>query len=151
MIGNRTGKLPLLIIVAALVLMLLGTCVFVCKPKGASKNGHKEPAEPAVSVALGDFVVNLADQTQVRYLKTNVVLEVQGHVAAKSGGHGGGDSAPDPKVRDAVIQVLSSRRMADLAGSEGKESLKKDIISAVNKRLHEGKVVEVYFNEFAMQ
>lgn len=151
MLSNRTGKLPMIvIIVVALVLVIGGTGAFVMKSKGGSKSKH-EVKGPVVSLELGEFVVNLADPGQMRYLKANVVLEVQGEMPAAGGGHGGESEGGDPKVRDAVIEVLSSKRMADLTGAEGKEKLKKDIIAAVNKRLEGAKVEDVYFNEFAMQ
>lgn len=148
MIQNQKGKLPILIIAIALVLLLAGTGAFVMKAKG-SKKTKGEITGPTASLPLGEFLVNLADSPQMRYLKANVVLEVQGEVPA-AGGHGEG-AATDPKVRDAVIQVLSSKRMADLTGAEGKEKLKEDIIKAVNARMEKAKVTEVFFNEFAMQ
>jgi flagellar FliL protein len=149
MLGNRNGKLPMVVIIAvALVLVLAGTGVFVMKSKGGSKSKN-EIKGPTVSLELGEFVVNLADTGQMRYLKTSVVLEVKGEIPAASGKEEGGGT--DPKVRDAVIQVLSSRHMADLAGADGKEELKKDIIAGVNERMERARVQDVYFSEFTMQ
>jgi flagellar FliL protein len=148
---NQRGKLPIVIIAVALVVLLGGTGAFVMKSKGHSKEKKGEITGPVASLPLGEFLVNLADSPQMRYLKANIVIEVQGEVASGGGnGHGGG-AETDPKVRDAVIQVLSSKHMADLTGAEGKEKLKEDIIKAVNARMEKAKVVEVFFNEFAMQ
>ena len=138
-----------MIIAAALVVALVaGVGVFMLKGRG-HKNGGAEEKKPAASLELGEFVVNLADPGEIRYLKTNVVLAVTGEVAA-GGGHGG-ESGPSPAVRDAVIEVLSSKRFAELAMPRGKKKLKKDIIAAVNKRLEGCQAVDVYFNDFAMQ
>lgn len=147
---GRSGKMPIAIIIGVLAVALLaGIGIFVLKPTGAKSAGNHEK-EPTSTVALGEFVVNLADPGQVRYLKTDVVLEVVGQMPDAGGGHGEGGGT-NAELRDAVIGVLSSKRFADLIKPGSKELLKTDIITAVNKRLDEAKVVAVYFNEFAMQ
>lgn len=146
---NRAAKLPILVIAIVGVLIVVGGIgVFTFKSKAAKKSGH-EHKDPAATVALGEFVVNLADAGEVRYLKANVVLEVTGE-GLGGGGHGeeGGSNA---RVRDAVIDVMSANRFSDLIRPGGKEKLKKDITAAVNERLQGSEVVGVYFNEFAMQ
>jgi flagellar FliL protein len=141
------GKI-ILIAILGVVVVLGGIGFMVFKSKGQAK-GAKPEKLPTAEMQLGDFVVNLADTSQVRYLKTTIVLEVEG---GKAGGGGHGESTgADAKIRDAVIQVLSSKTFAQLSAPDGKEKLKKDLIEAVNERLEEGKAVEVYFNEFAMQ
>jgi len=140
--------MPIAIIIGVLVIALLaGIGVFVLRPAGPKDKHEKEPTS---TIALGEFVVNLADIGQVRYLKTDVVLEVAGRLPDAGGGHDEGGST-NAELRDAVIEVLSSKRFADLVKPGSKELLKKDIITAVNKRMDEAKVVAVYFNEFAMQ
>ncbi|MHB9037023.1 MAG: flagellar basal body-associated FliL family protein [Armatimonadota bacterium] len=147
---NKSGKSKLILIAALGVVVVLGGIGFMMfKSKGHAK-GAKPEKLPTSEMALGDFVVNLADTAQVRYLKTTVILEVEGGKEAGGGGHGEA-SGPDARMRDAVIQVLSSKTFAQLSQPDGKEKLKKDLIAAVNERLEEGKAVEVYFNEFAMQ
>jgi len=137
----------ILIIGLAAVVLLAGLGIFVVK----GKNGHKPAKPPSSEMALGGFIVNLADANEIRYLKADVVLEVEGNVPAPAEGErkGGGD----PRVRDAIIQVMSSKHFAELVKPEGKEMLKKSIIAAVNQSLKDQdiKVVDVYFNEFAMQ
>ena len=148
MLKSRRGNTVAIIVAAVLIVVLLaGVGVFVLKPKGKSKGA--EDKGPTASLLLGEFVVNLADPGSMRYLKTNVVLEVSGTI--NSGGGHGGEGGADPKLRDAVIEVLSSKKLADLTAPGGKDQLRKDIMAAVNKRLEDAKVVDVYFNEFAMQ
>lgn len=148
---NNKGLGKIVIIIAlALMLVLAGLGIIVMKGKKHGK--HDKP--PTSQMQLGEFIVNLADSNQIRYLKTNIVLEVEGEVAAGGGGHGeGGGASSDPRVRDAVIEVLSSKHFAQLVDPKGKDELKKEVIGAVNERLKEsgGKAVDVYFNEFAMQ
>lgn len=149
---NKNGKSMIIIIVAAVVLIagLVGGMA-IMKMKGSGK--HKVEKKPVVMVPIGEFVVNLADTTEMRYVKTVIVLGVEGEMKAEGGeakgeGEGGGASAP---LRDAVIQALGSKSFSDLAKPNGKEELKKEIIASVNKRMEGAKAVEVFFNEFAMQ
>ena len=147
MLRSKRGKMVVIVAAAVLIMALLaGAGVFVLKSKGKSKG--PEDNGPSASLPLGEFVVNLADRGAMRYLKTTIVLEVRGTI--KPGGEGEGGGA-DPKVRDAVIEILSSKRFAELTAPGGKNQLRKDIMGAVNKRLEDAKVVDVYFNEFAMQ
>ncbi|MEN6358113.1 MAG: flagellar basal body-associated FliL family protein [Armatimonadota bacterium] len=146
---NKTGMGKTIMIIALGVVVVLGGIGFMAfKSKGDAKDA-KAVKLPTTEMELGDFVVNLADTSQVRYLKTTVVLAVEG--AKASGGGEGESGGADARIRDAVIEVLSSKTFAQLSQPNGKEKLKKDIIAAVNERLEEGKAVEVYFNEFAMQ
>ena len=147
MVRGTSGKIPVKIIAIALVVALVaGIGVFAMKGHGKKTGGEKN--EPTAQLALGEFVVNLADPGDTRYVKANIVLAVTGDAPAKGEGEGSG---PSPAVRDAVIEVMSSKRFSDLVKPGGKEKLKADIVAAVNKRLEGCKAVDVYFSEFAMQ
>lgn len=149
MVFGKAGKLPIrLIALVMIVLLVAGVGVFALKGKGHKKSTVQEEKKPTATMALGEFVVNLADTSEIRYLKTDVVLAIAGEVPG-GGGHGGGGA--DPAVRDAVIGVLSSKHFKELAQPGGKEQLKKDIIKAVSGRLEKAEVVDVYFSDFAMQ
>lgn len=165
LLRNESGKKMVIIIAALGVVLLAGICVMGMKVMGGKGKGkaaaHKqEKPKETHRMPLGAFVVNLADTGEMRYLKADVVLEIEG-AEKKAGGHGGGGEETDPRLRDAIIEVLSSRRFNELVTPEGKEKLKKDILAAVNedshgdkaadKEAHAGKAVDVYFNEFAMQ
>ncbi|MCE5198767.1 MAG: flagellar basal body-associated FliL family protein [Armatimonadota bacterium] len=143
--NSGLGKMVLIIILA--VVVLLGGIGFMAF-KGKAGKKHEKVKLPTTEMTLGEFVVNLADTNQVRYLKTIIVIDVEGAVKSEGGEK---EASADPKLRDAVIEVLSSKCFSDLNQPGGKEKLKKDIITAVNKRLEEAKAVDVYFSEFAMQ
>ncbi|MCL5103180.1 MAG: flagellar basal body-associated FliL family protein [Armatimonadetes bacterium] len=150
MVDNKGIGKVLIIVVLAVVLLLAGLGIMVMG-KG-HKGGGKAENAPTTEMQLGEFIVNLADSAEIRYLKTNIVLEVEG-AAAIGSGEKGGEAGGDPGVRDAVIQVLSSKHFAELVNPKGKEALKKEVVVAVNKRLEKSgtKAVDVYFSEFAMQ
>ena len=137
----------IVIVVLLVVCAVLGVAVFT--KKGHAKKS-KVPDGPKTMVSIGEMVVNLADTDEVRYVKTDIVLEVCGKVEAGGEGEGADSSAKAP-LRDAIISVLSSKRFAEINKPGGKDSLKTEITTTCNKRLTDAKITNVYFNEFAMQ
>ena len=103
-----------------------------------------EPFEERV-VALDPFVINLGDAGRARYLKLTVNLE-----ASSSAGKLEIETQV-PKIRDAVIVLLSSRRLADLREFEGKALLKEEVLQRVNDTFDEPLVQSVLFTEFVVQ
>ena len=62
------------------------------------------------------------------------------------------DKAPYlPRLRDAILSVLSTRSVDDLLTADGKEKLKADLLTAINLKLPELQCKEVYFTEFLVQ
>ena len=128
-----------------------------------------------IIVDLGDFILNLCDEAQKKYLKVNVAIEVSQKEtdfpkeveAPKSGGHGHGAApAPvdpmeaiqkemnqfKPAIRDAVITNLSSKTSAELASAAGKELAKEQISNDINSILGgEREVLRVSFGQFIIQ
>ncbi len=95
--------------------------------------------------SLEPFVVNVTGDGYSRYLKVKVELEAD---------------TPDLKteldarlsqVRDAVIVLLSSKKLSDITDFEGKALLKQDIYERVNDILETGELNSVLFTEFVVQ
>lgn len=131
--------------------------------------------QKGIIVDLGDFILNLCDEAQKKYLKVNVAIEVTQKdtdfpkevEAPKSGGHGHGAApAPvdpmeaiqkemsqyKPAIRDAVITNLSSKTSAELASAAGKELAKEQISDDINSILSgEREVLRVSFGQFIIQ
>lgn len=131
--------------------------------------------QKGIIVDLGDFILNLCDEAQKKYLKVNVAIEVTQKdtdfpkevEAPKSGGHGHGAApAPvdpmeaiqkemsqyKPAIRDAVITNLSSKTSAELASAAGKELAKEQIADDINSILAgEREVLRVSFGQFIIQ
>jgi len=126
-----------------------------------------------IIVDLGDFILNLCDETQKKYLKVNVALEVSQKdtdfaeaPVEEKGGHGH-EAAPakdpmeaiqaemnqyKPAIRDAVITNLSSKTSAELSTAAGKELVKEQITNDVNSILGgEREVLRVSFGQFIIQ
>ena len=160
---NEGGEAPKggkkkLIIIIVIVLVLIGGGVgaFLAFAGGGGGGDEDEDGEddefseeveegelPGAIVPLDAFVVNL--QIKGSFLKTAIQLEFI-------------DPEPPPmlendmpKVRDAVIRVLSNRKAGDLLGMDGKDKLRDELRDAVNEALGIDDVVYVYFTEFIIQ
>lgn len=149
---TKSKKPGAMILVVVLIIVCAVLGVAVLGKKSPHKSKADIPEGPATMLSMGEMVVNLADTSETRYLKTDIVLEIHGTMpAAEGGGEGGGGGSANAPLRDAIIGVLSSKQFAELNKPGGKDQLKEELMAAVNKRLEEAKVTEVYFNEFAMQ
>lgn len=151
--GKKGGNMKFIVVIAAALLVIGGMAVFMFKGNIAGHNGKDSKKEVVgVELPLGLFTVNLADQDQIRYLRADIVLEVDEKAAEACKGEGKGEEAGAPApIRDAVIEVLSSHTFTELLKAEDRNLLKEQIIKAVNERLKEGTALDAYFNEFAMQ
>jgi flagellar protein FliL len=148
---SNSGKLPLKVIIAVLLVVVAGGGAFTFSKAAKKSPGKKEAAEKVelTQMKLEEFVVNLRDTSESRYLKVNMVLAVEG--AAEAGGHGEGGSPDEAKIRDAVITVLTKKTYSDLQSVQGKADLKEELKSALNYVLEGTKVHDIYFTSFAMQ
>ncbi|MCQ2753453.1 MAG: flagellar basal body-associated FliL family protein [bacterium] len=126
-----------------------------------------------IIVDLGDFILNLCDEAQKKYLKVNVAIEVSqkdtdfaGAAEESKGGHGHEAPAPKdpmesiqqemnqfkPAIRDVVITNLSSKTSAELSTAAGKELAKEQISNEINSILAgEREVLRVSFGQFIIQ
>ena len=137
---------------------------------------ESDELQRGIIVDLGDFILNLCDETQKKYLKVNVAIEVSQkegdfpkEVEAPKGGGGHGHGAAPapvdpmeaiqkemnqfkPAIRDAVITNLSSKTSAELASAAGKELAKEQISNDINSILGgEREVLRVSFGQFIIQ
>ena len=139
------------------------------------EGGDEDRIQKGIIVDLGDFILNLCDESQKKYLKVNVAIEVTKKDTdfpeaepAKGGGHGGhGEAAAPvdpmeaiqkemnqfkPAIRDAVITNLSSKTSTELATAAGKELAKEQITNDINSILGgEREVLRVSFGQFIIQ
>lgn len=108
---------------------------------------HEEVTEV---VQLESLVVNLADTDQIRYARVGVSLGV----VNKDSHHPAIDpSLTLPKIKDYLVTSLSKKTAVQLISAESKETLKKEILAAVQKMVsaEHGKVLEVYITELLVQ
>lgn len=117
--------------------------------KADSKNEaggkHGQTASPGAMFDLDPFIVNLADTSDVRYLKLTLKLEVDGEAVAAE------LSARTPQIRDAILVLLSSKDVNVVRMTQGKFQLRDEITQRINGLLKKPGVRSAYFTEFVVQ
>ena len=189
--GQELKKMLILVIASMVILLLVFSAVNYIVVKNIvgsieitppseeelADDGDEDEIQKGIIVDLGDFILNLCDENQRKYLKANVAIEVSkkdtdfpaADAAPAKGGHGHGEEAPAPAVdpvaaiqaemnqykpaiRDAVITNLSSKTSAELATAAGKELAKEQITNDINSILGgEREVLRVSFGQFIIQ
>ena len=153
---KKSKKMLIIIIVAVLVLVGGGVGAFLALGKKGEAEGEEggeeeegEPGEeeahdlPPAVLPLDTFIVNL--QVKGSFLKTTLQLEFAEPELPHTVEH------DTPKIRDAIIRVLSSKAAPDILSTEGKEKLREELKIAVNEALRSEDVTQVYMTEFIIQ
>lgn len=96
-------------------------------------------------VPLPAFTVNLADPLGRRVLHINISLEVAGGNVIEE------LRRQEPRVRDAIILLLSSKSYGDIATADSKLILKGEVTSRVNQLLGDQKVVQTYITDMLVR
>ncbi len=115
----------------------------------------KRGSEPAVgadeskriksTLHLETFVLNLADPGQKSYLRVGIDLGLSKET-------GRTENAPSvAQVRDSILSVIGTAKVEDLLTAKGKIQLKDDLLKALQQRMPELGVEEIYFTEFLIQ
>jgi len=161
--GNK--KLIIIIAAAVGVAIILGFALYMGLGKGnkkGAKEGETPPAAAAGAAAthggataaggassnifqLEPFVVNIYDGQELRYLKVKIELDmvaptVKPEIEARL--------AP---IRDAVLVLLSAKTLQEIQDVQGKNALKEEILTAINRHIPPGKLAKVYFTDFVVQ
>ena len=138
------GKKKLVIMVAVAAIVLggggVGALLYMKKQKAAAEAAAADEGDAAgadagapkaekkrernahpVFVPMDTFVVNLADHDSDRYAQIGLTLEVSDEKVGEE------IKAYLPAIRNNILLLLAHKSSADLAGSEGKEKLAKQI------------------------
>lgn len=115
--------------------------------KAGERHNAGAPQVPVVGkiVDLDPFIVNLADTSEMRYLKLSLKLEMERPDAAEE------IAMRLPRIRDAIVILLSSKESSSLRGAQGKFQLRDEIVLRVNAVLPNGGVRTAYFTDFVIQ
>lgn len=113
------------------------------KAKKDSHGGVKPPGEHTVE--FGATVVNLAGSGNSRYLRTNFMIASSDKDIQKI------IDENKASLQDAAISVLSTQSLDALDGANGREVVRKGIISKFNRMLGAEVIDQIYFTEFIVQ
>ena len=155
----KKGPLKLIIIVVVALMVLGGGGFFAwsmfskddveAEEEAVVKKDHGESAEeeekPLGFLKLNPFVVNLNEDVGTTYLKLTIVLEMDNAESVS------GAKIMMPKMRDAIIVLLSSKKFDEIGTVDGKYQLREEIVARVNHILSGNKVKTAYFTDFIIQ
>ncbi len=149
--------LIVLIGVVLLVVIAMGGGFFMMWNKMSSMNvanseeteNDLEVEETAETVGptkkLETFIVNLADKGGTRYLRISMDLELEteetGQMVDKI----------LPKIRDAILMILPTKKYEDIGTVEGKSKLRNEMLTKINELMIPEKIKNIYFTEFVVQ
>ena len=97
------------------------------------------------TATLPPFLVNLSDPLGRRYIKLELEVELIAPSVARE------LEAQNPRIRDSLIMLLSSKTYSELSAPEGKLLLKNEILDRINQVLGGPKVTQVFFNDLVIQ
>jgi flagellar basal body-associated protein FliL len=130
------------IVPAVAVLALAG---WFWSKRGTESAAANEGTRIKSTLHLETFVLNLADPNQKSYLRVGIDLGLRKE-AGKS------ENAPSmAQVRDTILSVLGLAEVKELLTATGKIQLKADLLKALQERMPELGVEEIYFTEFLIQ
>jgi flagellar basal body-associated protein FliL len=133
--------------VAVLVLGLAAAGGFVwLRPETPARGAPDSES----TLVLETFVVNLdsnsAGSGQRAYLRVGVTLGL-GHPLPRNRP----EAIPTALVRDTILAVLATAKPEELLKLEGKRQLKDELLKALQERVPQLAVENVYFTEFLVQ
>lgn len=163
--NGSAKKLIILLIIVLLLLAIAGGVAFyfikfkkekeLPPPINATKNATvqapkpppelEELAKPGIFINVGSFVVNLADTDVQRFVKVSVVIEVVNEQVQNE------VENYMPAIRDAIVDLLSSKYYKDIRTPEGRERLKIELLKRLNSLIPGGGIKAVYFTSFVVQ
>ena len=149
----------LIILIGAflLIVVAMGGGFFMMWNKMSSMNAANseevengtEAAEVVVTMGptkkLETFIVNLADKGGERYLRVSMNLELEKEETVEI------VEKILPKIRDAILMILPTKKYEDIGTVEGKSALRNEMLTKINELMKPEKIKNIYFTEFVVQ
>ncbi|HEX4842775.1 MAG TPA: flagellar basal body-associated FliL family protein [Limnobacter sp.] len=151
------GSKKLIIIVAVVLTLLIGGgaaayfMVLAPKAEHAEEEVAKKPETPPSFAVLDQFVVNLAEPDNTRYLQIGITYEVSTPQAAEE------IKTYTPVIRSRILLVLSGKTVSDLTTIEGKQRLMDELVDLARVTVHGDPkdptrgIRDVHFSSFVIQ
>jgi len=95
--------------------------------------------------SLGTLIVNLADEGGKRYLRVAIEMELSDQIVKEQ------VEMRLPQIRDTILMILPTKTYKDINSTEGKQAVRTQIISEINKYISKGSITNLYFTEFVVQ
>lgn len=96
-------------------------------------------------VQIGGMIVNPARSNGKRFLMVDLGLESSSAAVLTE------IQQKDIVVRDTILKILGSRTVDELASLDHRNSMKEDLLGAINSVLDRGTVDYLYFTQYVLQ
>lgn len=127
-------------------LLCMGAAVWLLLGRRTDSSPQANAASPAESTLhLDTFVLNVGSAEQRAYLRAGLDLRLNQEARQTE------KEIPVSQVRDVILGVLSEGHADDLLTPAGKTKLKQNVLRALQERIPQLGVQEVYFTEFLIQ
>ncbi len=147
----KSGSKKLIILIAIVAVLLAGggagAYFFFFKGSGGEQadSSKKEKEHENIVQEMDTFLVNLVDPGGKRFLKITMKMKLSSPPAQEE------FKNRQFEMRDLVLMLLTSKEYDEVSKPEDKVTLKKDILASLNKVMHKGQVLDVYFTDFLVQ
>lgn len=173
---TKKGGLPQLVVLAGIIVVLVAASYFLQRTflfqssssaqahgvtdenaHGEEGDADAEEAHAGEMVMLNEIIVNPAGTGGRRFLAVTLGFEA---VAAEThegekGGHGGEEGswidAHRPLIQDALIGLLSSKSISDLASISYRDTLREEVRARIEEEIEPNKVTRVFFTGYVLQ
>ncbi|PMP65338.1 MAG: hypothetical protein C0190_06920 [Thermodesulfobacterium geofontis] len=140
-------KLLFLLIIGIGIIILAGSVIAVLstfKGGGGEKAKEKSPKE-VVIYSMEPIVVNLFDPTGKRYLQIRLALELKDKKMEEE------IKINEPKIKDIIIGVLSTKTPEEVLQPEAKNLIKTELLQKINSALGEEAVSNIYITQYIVE
>jgi len=151
------GKKKLIIIIVAVVVLLGGAGAgyyFFFMGSDAEKKLSPEEEQAQLEqqakqvgpmISLDQFIVNIMDDEESRYLKASITIEADTPETAAE------LTQRMPQIKDAVLLLIGNKTFSEVNDLQGKIQLRAELINKINSLLPKGKIKHIYFTDFVVQ
>jgi flagellar FliL protein len=151
----KKKRLPLILAVVGAVVVGSAGGIFIAGPMIAGKAGPKkaggakeakaEDTTPKPVYQIDNLVLNPAGTEGTRFLMATVAVSVPDEAAMAL------LKERDLELRDAILRVLGTKSVAELADVTRRDSLKVELFAVLSKQLPPKTVRQVYLPQFVIQ
>lgn len=154
---KKKSKLPIIIVAVVLLVAVLGFAAMKFMGGSSKPAAHKEeeaetaeaaPSSTPVYVSVDPFVLNLQPDAGDYYIQIALTLQVPNQLTADA------LKLYMPQVRSRLLLLISSKKASELLTSDGKETLRDDIIDTLSEPFSGSRgliITDVAFTSFVIQ
>jgi flagellar basal body-associated protein FliL len=147
---EKRSSLPVMAVLVFLTILGGGGAAWFFAQRVNTGAASKPAAIPGQVVHLEGFTVNLADPEESHFVRVTMDLELE-RMPSPRDKEKPASGLPVARIRDAIIAVLAASKADVLLTPDGKIQLKKNLVNALNSKVPEMSVREIYFTEFLVQ